>query len=357
LSAESDAMLTLALTPGIGPRTTARLLASFGTAAAVLGASAKGWREGAGVATELRSAALAARNEVPRVREECARRGMSVVTLDSAAYPLPLATIYDPPTALFLRGVAPGPGAFARSVAIIGTRRPSEQGLSFAYRLAADLSRAGAVVVSGLALGIDAEAHRAVVRLGGTGIAVLPGGLDRVHPQFHGRLAAALCENGCLLSEHPPGTSIRRGSFVGRNRLISGLARVVAVIEAPERSGALLTADFGLEQGRSVYAMPGRPGDERIAGNLRLLHDGAGLLLSAADLLLELGLQAAVDDQRRLPELGSAERALASGSASFDALLADSGLTPPELLARLGRLELEGRVRRAADGRYYLQDG
>jgi DNA processing protein len=355
VSLESDALLTLAVTPGIGARTVARLLARFGTATAALAASEREWQAEAGVSAALRRTVRTVR-PIDQLREECARQGIAIVALDCAEYPAALAAIFDPPPVLFVRGKLPPADAFDRGVAVVGTRKPSGQGLAFAYRLAADLARAGALTVSGLAMGIDAEAHRAVVRAGGIGVAVLPGGLDRVHPPANRQLADELCERGCLISEHPPGSAIRRGNFVGRNRLISGTARAVAVVEAGERSGALLTADFACEQGRAVYAMPGRPGDERVAGNLRLLQDGAGLLLSAADIANELRLPAAESMRAGLPELGRAARLL-SGGASFDAILAASELEPPELLARLGRLELEGRVGRALDGRYYLLEG
>jgi DNA processing protein len=355
VSLEGDALLTLALTPGIGPRTAARLLSRFGTAAAALAASEGEWRAEAGVPVALRRAVGTAR-PIDQLREECARQEISIVPLNSAQYPEALSAIYDPPPVLYIRGRSPPADAFERSVAVVGTRKPSSQGLAFANRLAGDLSRAGAVIVSGLAMGIDAEAHRAVVRSGGTGIAVLPGGLDRVHPPANRQLAAELCKRGCLISEHPPGSAIRRGNFVGRNRLISGLARAVAVVEAGERSGALLTADFACEQGRAVLAMPGRPGDERVAGNLRLLQEGAGLLLSADDVVAELRLPAGEPSRIGLPELGPAAGILAGG-ASFDAILAVSRLEPTEPGQERGRLELEGRVQRAVDGRYYLLDG
>ncbi|MEX2540381.1 MAG: DNA-processing protein DprA, partial [Trueperaceae bacterium] len=235
--------------------------------------------------------------------------------------------------------------------------KPSSHGLAFAHRLSSDLARSGAVVVSGLATGIDTEVHKAVVANAGVGIAILPGGLRDVHPPVNRKLAERLCQNGCLLSEHPPGTSLRRGHFVGRNRLISGLSKAVAVVEAGSGSGALLTADFALEQGRSVFAMPGRPGDALVAGNLRLLQEGANILLSADDIADELGLIVASGASGEIPGIAGGRNLFASGSASFDAILAASGLTTPELLARLARLELGGRIRRGADGLYYLLDG
>jgi DNA processing protein len=235
----------------------------------------------------------------------------------------------------------------------VGTRKASDHGRAFAYRVAAELSEMGAVVVSGLATGIDAEAHKGVVDRQGVGIAVLAGGLDRVHPWANRGLARDLCERGCLLSEHPPGTSPRRGYFAGRNRLISGLSRALAVVEAGVGSGALLTAEFALEQGRPVFVMPGRPGDLRVAGSLPLLRDGANLLLSALDIAAELGLEAEGLDRAPLREVGDDGTLFAGKGASLDAMVAASGLSAPLLLARLSQLELAGRIRRGDDGLYY----
>lgn len=352
----SNAIMALALTPGIGPRNLRRLLGAFGSAEKALDASAAAWKERAGVSPALK-AASGETGAVERVLRDCARLGYKVLTLDDDEYPSALAAIYDPPPVLYLRGTLPPPAALERSVAIVGTRKPSSHGLTFAHRLSAELAGAGAVVVSGLAIGIDTEVHRAVVAAGAVGIAIVPGSLHDVHPSVNRRLAEQLCRDGCLVSEHPPGTSLRRGHFVGRNRLISGISKIVAVVEAGKGSGALLTADFALDQGRTVFTMPGRPGDARVAGNLRLLHEGAGILLSSADIAYELGLNVVSAAAREVPEITGGRRLFASGSASFDAMLAASGLTPPELLARLGRLELSGRIRRGADGLYYLLDG
>lgn len=352
----SHAILALSLTPGIGPRNLTRLLSAFGSAEAALVASAHDWKEQAGVSPALHRASRAG-GSVERLLRECERLALRVLTLDSEEYPAALAAIYDPPPVIYVRGTLPPATAIERSVAIVGTRKPSSHGLTFAHRLSADLARAGAVVVSGLAAGIDTEVHWAVVGTGGIGIAVLPGSLHDVHPSANRQLAERLCENGCLFSEHPPGTSLRRGHFAGRNRLISGISKAVAVVEAGAGSGALLTADFALEQGRSVFAMPGRPGDARIAGNLRLLHEGANFLLSAEDIADELGVRVASARSGEIPEIAASRNLFASGRASFDAILDASGLTPPELLATLTRLELGGRIRRGPDGLYYLLEG
>jgi DNA processing protein len=358
MSLPDDPLLRLSLVPGIGPRKIAKLLGAFGSPQAALAAPAKAWEE-EGVQPGLRRLARsrACLQLADRVRHQCDRLGLSLVALTSPAYPSSLLAIHDPPSILYVRGSLPAQTALSRAAAIVGTRKPSSQGLAFTHRIAGELAQVGAVIVSGLALGIDAEAHRATVRVGGIGIAVLPGGLDSVHPPVNSALAEQLCERGCLVSEQPPGSNLRRGHFVGRNRIISGLSRAVLVVEAGQRSGALLTAEFAAESGRTVFAMPGRPGDFRVVGSLALLRDGAMLALSSDDIALELGLGRATSARSGLSELGAAAHLLSQGSASFDSILHASGLSPPALLAALGRLELAGRVRRGPDGHYYLLEG
>lgn len=355
MTSAATAMLVLSLAPGIGPRSLARLMQAFGSAECALAASPREWSELAQVPPELLDGTRD-RRQVERVLKECDRLGIRTITLGSRDYPAALSTIYDPPAVLYVKGTLPDEDMLERSVAIVGTRKPSSAGLSFTYRLAADLSRAGAVVISGLALGIDSEAHRAIVACDGVGVAVLAGGLDSIHPHANAELASAITRKGCLVSERPPGTRLHRGHFVGRNRLISGLAKAVAVVEAGERSGALTTADFALDQGRSVHVMPGRPGDPRLIGSLQLLADGAHMLLTARDIVTELGLLEPELVSRSLPESAEVERLFDSGGVSFDALLAMSGLEPPKLLTALGRLELAGHVRRGDDGLYYRLD-
>lgn len=356
-----DAPLRLALTPGLGRRSVGRLLEKFDTPRAAMDASARKWREEAGVSAALHRAAgsEAVKVAAQEVRSRCHEAGIEIVPLGSSRYPPELATIYDPPLVLYALGKLPEPNEFRMAVAIVGTRKASSQGLSFAYRLGSELARAGAPIVSGLAIGIDAEAHRGALAAGGRCVAVLPGGLDAIHPPGNSELGQRLLERGCLLSEWPPGTPLQKGLFVGRNRIISGLVPIVVIVEAGSRSGALRTAEFALEQGRTIFAMPGRPGDPRMKGSLALLRDGASVVVEPEDVALALGLgRAGPHPQLRRPaELGTAGELLASGNATFDDLLEACGLSPSQLLALLGRLELSGQVRRNGDGSYRLQAG
>ena len=342
-----------ALTPNLGVRSVGKLRTQFRTLCEAYEAADEGW-EAAGVQPRLKHLARSRQvaESVWRVRKRCEEFGIRTLALDTREYPANLAQIFDPPPVLFVRGRLPSDLQLQRSAGIVGTRKPSDHGLAFTYRLAGELSTAGVVVASGLAMGIDAEAHRAVVDRAGIGIGVLAGGLDRVHPPANRRLAERLCERGCLVSEHPPGVSPRPAFFVGRNRLISGLSRAVGIVEAGARSGAILTATFALEQSRSVFVMPGRPGDPRVEGSLQLLRDGGTVLISAEDFAAELRLGVLGAASGPIAELGD-DGSLFSAGVSFDALMAASGLTAPKLLALLSRLEMDGRIRRGSDGFYY----
>jgi DNA processing protein len=241
---------------------------------------------------------LAAPGNIDKVRRLAERdaaqarlKGINWVSWRSPAYPPLLREIYDPPVVLFFRGSLPNPEA--PLAAIVGTRRPSPRAAAQAYRIAHDLARGGISVVSGLALGIDAMAHRGNIEGGAPTVAVLGSGLDKVYPSSNRTLARrALETGGCLLSEYPPGTGPRRWSFPARNRIISGLARGVLIVEAPQRSGALITARFALEHNREVWvASCGLDEDngQKITfdrrGTAKLAAEGAGIIRDASDIL------------------------------------------------------------------------
>jgi len=218
-------------------------------------------------------------------------KGINWVSWSSPAYPPLLREIYDPPVVLFFRGSLPNPEK--PLAAIVGTRKPSPQSAAQAYRIAHDLARAGLSVISGLALGIDAMAHRGNVEGGAPTVAVLGSGLDKVYPSSNRTLARRILESGgCLLSEYPPGTGPRKWSFPARNRIISGLARGVLVVEAPEKSGALISARFALEHNRELWVAScgvttdnGQKSLFDKRGTTRLAEDGAGIIQDASDIL------------------------------------------------------------------------
>lgn len=232
-------------------------------------------------------------------------RGIHWVSWSGAAYPPLLREIYDPPPLLFFRGNLPNPETpFA---AIVGTRRPSPQAAAQAFDIAKDLGRWGIPVVSGLALGIDAMAHRGSIEGGVPTFAVLGSGADEVYPSANRALARRILETGgALLSEYPPGTGPRKWTFPARNRIVSGLSRLILVVEAPLRSGALITAGFALEQGRELCvasvgsgspASPASPRFDR-RGSARLVEEGAKVVFSAGDIARELKMENAQTGER-----------------------------------------------------------
>jgi DNA processing protein len=245
------------------------------------------------------------------------------------------------------------------AVALVGSRAASPAALQTAESLGADLAAAGVVVVSGLARGVDSAAHRGALRTGQT-IAVLGSGVDRVYPREHAALALEIARQGLVVSEYPPGTPPLPFHFPMRNRLISGLARAVVVVEANERSGSLITAACALEQGREVMAVPGSVVGGRNRGAHALIRDGARIVECAADVMEELGLGA---PRGRSHTASSAERSAVSGDAvlsrvpageawDLDGLAAQTGLTGVQLLPRLLEWELCGLVRRLDGGRF-----
>ena len=280
--------------------------------------------------------------------------GDLVLSLDDPGYPPSLAAIHDPPPLLYLRGRPPrglgGVAGRARAVAVVGTRGASPWALGAARELARGLSAAGVAVVSGLALGVDGAAHAGALEAaeGGT-VAVLPGGLDRLHPPAHRALAARVARAGALVSEHPRGTAVTRGSFPRRNRVIAGLARALVVVEAPFRSGVRHTVEFALQQGRDVYVIPQRPDSEVGRAACALLREGAAPLEDAARLLddLELARPAGPPPVPQGLDPALVRRILdvleREGRAPLDRLAPDVAAAPA--LAVLTELERAGLVR------------
>ncbi|MBI4342113.1 MAG: DNA-protecting protein DprA [Candidatus Omnitrophica bacterium] len=224
-----------------------------------------------------------------RELERARRQGAAIVTPDDPGYPDALRTITDPPVALYLRGTLTEADRVA--VAIVGSRHASLYGLQCAEQLAYELALRGVTVVSGLARGIDGAAHRGALRASGRTLAVLGSGLSRVYPDEHRQLAKEIAGHGAVLSEYPMETQPLPRHFPQRNRLISGLSLGVVVVEAAQRSGALITADCALEQGREVFAVPGPMTAVTSHGTHQLLKQGARLVTSVEDILEELRLQ------------------------------------------------------------------
>jgi DNA processing protein len=349
--------LRVALIPGVGDASLRRLLGRFGTPRAVLDAGATAWRTvvSPAIATALQRGAPVERIDAALAWLDSADHHL--LTLADARYPRALLDTADPPTVLFARGrleLLENP-----ALAIVGSRHASAQGTDTAETFARQASDAGLVIVSGLALGIDAAAHAGGLAGRAGSIAVLGTGPDRVYPARNRPLARRLVTEGLLLTEFAPGTGPLPHHFVQRNRVISGLSRAVLVVEAALRSGSLTTARFALEQGRDVFAVPGSILSQLSRGCHLLIKQGAKLVESAADVLEELGLSPAPAARDRAVPLRSGDPvldALGTDPADLDTLHARTGLDAATLAARLLELELDGRVAALPGGRWQARD-
>lgn len=289
-----------------------------------------------------------------REAEAVSRAGYHVLTWEDDAYPTRLREISHPPPVLFVAGAPLATDD--RAVAMVGTRNPTPYGLDAAAELSREFAEAGVTVVSGLARGIDSQAHREALRAGGRTLAVLGSGLDRIYPREHRELASDIAKSGAVLSDYPLGTGPDPRNFPPRNRLISGLAMAVVVVEAGEESGALLTAGFAATQARPVFAVPGTIHSRKSQGTNRLISAGAKPALSAQTVLAELHIEGRIgtrSDPAFLPE-DPVERALwevlVDGPRSADELVRESGRATAEVSSALVMMELRGEVRRTGGG-------
>jgi DNA processing protein len=349
--------LRLCLIPGVGPRTRRALLERFGTFAATLSAPAEQLRQVPGVGPRLCDRIRhAADIDVDREIDLCHKHKIDIIPEADPRYPDLLHEIPDPPGVLFRRGDSTPPDRLA--LAIVGTRHATQYGLRQAERLASGLARAGLTIVSGLARGIDAAAHRGALGAGGRTIAVLGSGVLNVYPPEHASLADAIRLQGTVLSELPPRQQPMSGTFPQRNRLITGLSLGVLVIEAAQRSGALISATHAAEQGREVFAVPG-PADSRMSrGCHRLIRDGAKLVENVEDVLEELGplfepMRREDGHTIRHPaelQLNEQERqvldAIATQPTDMDQVVLTTGLPVPRVLATISVLEIRHLIRR-----------
>ena len=274
---------------------------------------------------------------------ELARSGYRFVGRSAERFPRLVRELHDPPAGLFLRGAAEEGVLGEPSVAIVGARSCSSYGRQVARQLARELAAAGLVVVSGMARGVDAEAHRGALEAGGTTIAVLGCGIDGAYPAAHADLARGICERGLVVSEYAPGVEPAPWRFPARNRIIAGLAPATVIVEARERSGALITADFALEAGREVFAVPGEITSTLSAGSNALLQLGATPLTSSADVLNAFGIE---PDPTPASDLGehatTVLEVLAEEPAGADDLGRVTGLDAATLATALTELELAG---------------
>ena len=360
----------LAERPGCSAELRMQLLERFGTAQAVWESTERELMEIPGLRQRQRESLLQKGLEQAKfILRDCARQNIRVISMEETDYPAPLRDLEDAPIVLYVRGTMPD-WENTISVGIVGTRRATSYGLNASRWLAANLAHAGCTIVSGMALGIDGQANLGALEADGTTVAVLGCGADVCYPPAHKELMARIIEHGAVITEYPPGTEPKSYHFPLRNRIMSGLSRGVIVIEAPAKSGALITADRALEQGRDVFAVPGNINSPQSAGTNRLLREGgAELVTCAADVLAHYPeeskqltpTKALPDLSRRRKERPAAVRpssvilspteqrildSVRRGADSTDAIIEETGMSASHVLAALTMLEINGMLRR-----------
>jgi DNA processing protein len=344
---------------GIGPTRLRALLDYFGDVKQAWHAPTEELRRAGLDRRSLRNL-LAARAalDLDRELERIAAAGAQVLTWESPGYPPLLREISDPPPVLYVRGTLTEEDAWA--VAVVGTRRALAYGREVTRRLTTALARSGITIVSGMARGIDAEAHWAALNAGGRTIAVFGCGIDQIYPPEHRKLAEAIVAQGALVSDYPLGTRPEGLNFPPRNRIISGLSLGVLVTQAGVRSGALITADYAAEQGRDVFAVPGSILVHGCAGANTLIRDGAKIVLGPEDILEELNLTM-VAEQAEARQVLPADETEASLLANLsvepthvDELRRQVGLPIAQVTSTLALMELKGMVRQVGGMKYVV---
>ena len=364
------AWLTLSFLPGLGRARILRLVEFFGSPAAVLAASAKDVRAVAGIGDRVSrvladpaAVELAGQRAAQELRN-LAGRNLTLLCPDDDRYPRLLRAIADPPVLLYCQGDL---GCLARpAVALVGSRAATSYGKRSCFELARELAGRGICVVSGMALGIDGQAHAGALAGGGLTVGVLGCGADVVYPPQHARLFAEVVGQGLLLTEYPLAARPETFHFPERNRIISGLSLGVVVVEASLKSGSLITASLALEQGREVFAVPGRIDSLKSQGAHRLLQQGAKLVHNVEDILEELNLAGVITEQSgqgafsspAAPVTETEQRLLGCLEVyprTVDQLVQQSGYGPAQVLSLLLDLELKGLVRQLPGQEYERQ--
>jgi len=397
-----DYWIWLAHRPGVRDCTKRILLEHFSHPKAVHDADGAALEEIEGI-TEEEKAALLDKDlsKAEQILRKCEEKNLEIITQSEGRYPARLKNIYDPPAVLYCQGNLPDIDGNA-VIGVVGTRHASAYGLSAARRMGSELAKGGGIVVSGLAEGIDAAAMRGALEAGGKAVGVLGCGVDVVYPKCNRGLFASTARYGCILSEFPPGTPPVKWNFPKRNRIISGLSRGVVVVEAPEKSGALITARQALDQGRDVCVVPGNVDMPSFVGSNRLLRDGAEVVGCGWDILGEyvyqypdklhkpetrlrerkaeatrtarapekekekskksidnFSPQSYSDPRDEFPNLSPEERqivqTLLPGERTVDEVIALTGMAPGKLLALLTMMELKGILSRRPGKRLFLK--
>lgn len=356
---EDEAYIALNMVAKLGPVRVRRLVEALGSAGAVLRASSDALRRVEGVGPEVAASIRAWEDGVDLAGELRLVRefGASVVSIASPEYPESLRGIHDPPSVLYVWG-----GVSERdrhAIGVVGTRKPTHYAAGCAKKISYQLAYSGVTVVSGLARGVDTAAHQGALAAKGRTIAVIGSGLLAIYPPENLELAEKISGSGAVVSEYAMQTKADRQTFPVRNRIISGASFGVLVIEAGERSGALISANQAVEQGRAVYAVPGRIDQPNGMGSNRLIQQGAKLVTCAGDILDDMGLLFAESprlEAARGPALDGGERvvfeAIGDDETVMDEIVERSGLPTPVVSSTLLALEMKKLVRRLAGGRF-----
>jgi DNA processing protein len=347
--------LRLTLVPGVGGETRRHLLNTFGLPDAIFSAGASALHAAIGTPLAEQLLGQDCDAQIATALEWADQPGNRVITLADGDYPKALLATVDPPVLLYVKGDA---GLLNRpGFAIVGSRNASRQGEINAEAFATALSAAGLTIVSGLALGIDAAAHRGGLAAKGSTVAIIGTGADRIYPATNEALARQIADRGAIVSEFPLGTPPLAANFPRRNRLIAGLSRGCLVVEAAERSGSLITARLAADIGLDVFAIPGSIHSPLSKGCHKLIKQGAKLVESAQDILEELRWEAVVapvPDQANADDADNARliEAIGYDPVDLETLAGRTGLTAEQLLAMLLPLELDGRISQLPGGRY-----
>jgi len=365
---ETRALIALQLVPNLGPLRTKALVEHLGSARAVVEAGVGRLLQVPGIGEKLAGETVAALRtiDVDAEVQSMEKHRVALLVRGEAGYPAPLADIYAPPTLLYVRGALQE--GDVRAVAIVGSRQCTDYGKRTATRLAQELARAGYIVVSGLARGIDAAAHRGALQGGGRTLAVLAGGLARIYPPEHRGLADEVEKNGALLTESSMQQDPIAALFPARNRIISGLCKAVVLVEAAEKSGALITAEHAAEQGRIVLAVPGPVDSLSSGGTNALIRQGAILCRGVDDVLEEVeGVSARITAEKAAaaapsppagppPGLDATQlqiwEHLSQGARHLDEMVQQLGLGVGALSGMLLTMEMKKIVRRLPGNRY-----
>ncbi|MDD5747962.1 MAG: DNA-processing protein DprA [Actinomycetota bacterium] len=353
---EKPELVAIASLPGVTPERIRELLTLFGSPRVALSSISRGEIP---VPIEKERAALwkkiASSTNPENWLESLLKKGIETIVQGEKSYPELLSKIKEPPWVLFKKGQ--GIPYDVPSVAIVGSRKATSYGLEAARWLASNLSRSGVLIVSGAAYGVDSAAHSGAIESGGRTVAVLGCGPDIIYPSSNARLFQLIERNGCLISEYPPGTPVAKYNFPARNRIIAGMTIGVVVVEASEKSGALITANFAMEENREVMAVPGSIFSKNSKGTNELIASGAAPVSCAEDVLFEIGAEVlcVADDEVEIQdEIKSAILdALSSGVNDADGLSVITGISAEKVQASLVEMEVAGLVRRSYGGAYF----